>query len=298
MGLFDARETRHHIDAIVRYFNTQPINTPAAKKLRVEFVAWHNNLGYFDKISDATAQQASNRRNAFNVANAESAAEAEAVKELLVRGVTREEMKGQPRIADSAGNYPRQKGITVASAASKSISYGARPTIRKGSKGEAVKAWQTIIGVTADGSFGPNTEKITKNWQKEHGLVADGVVGAASWSAALGGKSAPKMSLEEASLVPVAPLGTAASFAPTGTVAQLKSISVPKPAKPAKRAPLPLAIAASKPVKTAKVTPSQSPAVAAISAPSGFPKPATIAKAAGGTLAAGVAIGLIKKLLF
>ena len=50
-------------------------------------------------------------------------------------------------------------------------------TIKKGSKGNAVKVWQIIIGTTADGIFGSGTESITKTWQKNHGLTADGIVG-------------------------------------------------------------------------------------------------------------------------
>lgn len=58
-------------------------------------------------------------------------------------------------------------------------------TIKKSSKGNAVKVWQIIIGVTADGNFGSGTESATKTWQSNHGLTADGVVGAKSWKAGL-----------------------------------------------------------------------------------------------------------------
>lgn len=58
-------------------------------------------------------------------------------------------------------------------------------TIKKGSKGNAVKVWQIIIGTTVDGIFGSGTESITKTWQKNHGLTADGIVGKNSWKAGL-----------------------------------------------------------------------------------------------------------------
>lgn len=58
-------------------------------------------------------------------------------------------------------------------------------TIRKGSKGNDVKTWQGVIGAKpVDGIFGVGTEQATKNWQKSKGLVADGIVGPASWAAA------------------------------------------------------------------------------------------------------------------
>lgn len=58
-------------------------------------------------------------------------------------------------------------------------------TIKKGSKGNAVKVWQIIIGAAADGNFGSGTESATKTWQKNHGLTQDGVVGKNSWKAGL-----------------------------------------------------------------------------------------------------------------
>lgn len=58
-------------------------------------------------------------------------------------------------------------------------------TIKRGSKGKAVKVWQIIVGATPDGSFGSGTESKTKNWQASHGLTADGIVGPKSWKAGL-----------------------------------------------------------------------------------------------------------------
>lgn len=58
-------------------------------------------------------------------------------------------------------------------------------TIKKGSKGNAVKVWQIIIGAAADGNFGSGTESATKTWQSNHGLAADGIVGKMSWKAGL-----------------------------------------------------------------------------------------------------------------
>jgi putative chitinase len=49
--------------------------------------------------------------------------------------------------------------------------------IRVGSRGETVKAVQAKLGLTADGAFGPGTERAIKAWQTANGLTADGVVG-------------------------------------------------------------------------------------------------------------------------
>lgn len=60
------------------------------------------------------------------------------------------------------------------------------PTLKKGSKGKAVKVWQVILGIEVTGSFGENTDKATKDFQKKNKLEADGVVGKFTWSAGLG----------------------------------------------------------------------------------------------------------------
>lgn len=57
--------------------------------------------------------------------------------------------------------------------------------IRKGSKGNAVKIWQIIVGATVDGDFGSDTDAKTRTFQKNHGLTVDGIVGAKSWKAGL-----------------------------------------------------------------------------------------------------------------
>jgi putative chitinase len=59
-------------------------------------------------------------------------------------------------------------------------------TLRRGSKGEAVKRMQAKLGLTADGDFGPGTEAALKKWQAENGLTADGVVGPKTLAKLLG----------------------------------------------------------------------------------------------------------------
>ena len=66
-----------------------------------------------------------------------------------------------------------------------------KPTLKKGSKGEYVTLLQTKLlqkGYDlgkwgADGDFGSQTEKAVKEFQADHGLKADGVVGQGTWDA-------------------------------------------------------------------------------------------------------------------
>jgi len=59
-----------------------------------------------------------------------------------------------------------------------------KPTLRLGDTGEAVEAWQRIVGAVPDGKFGPRTELVTMDWQTAHGLKPDGIVGPKTWGAA------------------------------------------------------------------------------------------------------------------
>lgn len=96
--------------------------------------------------------------------------------------------------APSAGIANEAQGGTItqkASTAKKASDYISEvakkmTTLKKGSKGKAVKVWQTILGnVTIDGDFGSRTHAATVAWQKTHGLTADGIVGQCTWTAGL-----------------------------------------------------------------------------------------------------------------
>ncbi len=68
------------------------------------------------------------------------------------------------------------------------------PVLKKGAKGDEVKALQALLigygyscgdsGV--DGSFGGATDKAVRAYQKDHGLEVDGSVGPATWGSLLG----------------------------------------------------------------------------------------------------------------
>ena len=64
------------------------------------------------------------------------------------------------------------------------------PTLKKGSKNEYVRAWQTFLNLNGydcgmnDGIFGSKTEKAVKAWQKAHPECgkADGIIGPKTWA--------------------------------------------------------------------------------------------------------------------
>lgn len=56
-------------------------------------------------------------------------------------------------------------------------------TLKLGSKGKLVESLQTFLGLVADGDFGSKTDTAVKKWQKDNGLISDGVVGPMTWNA-------------------------------------------------------------------------------------------------------------------
>jgi putative chitinase len=58
--------------------------------------------------------------------------------------------------------------------------------LKIGSKGDDVKKLQEKLGLSADGAFGPGTEKAVKKWQIDNDLAADGIVGEGTWNKMFG----------------------------------------------------------------------------------------------------------------
>ena len=74
--------------------------------------------------------------------------------------------------------------------------------LKVGSKGDDVKKLQTKLGLTADGSFGPGTEKAVKAWQTANGLKADGIVGDGTWAKMFAGESTATPVAKPAVVIP------------------------------------------------------------------------------------------------
>jgi hypothetical protein len=49
--------------------------------------------------------------------------------------------------------------------------------LKRGSTGPSVRYIQTVLGIKADGQFGPITDRAVRAFQKTHGLKVDGIVG-------------------------------------------------------------------------------------------------------------------------
>jgi peptidoglycan hydrolase-like protein with peptidoglycan-binding domain len=88
-----------------------------------------------------------------------------------------------------------------------------------GTVGEAVKKLQQALGVTADGRFGPATQKALRDFQAKNGLDADGLAGPATLAKVSGFKEMTAEVVkksEPAGSAPAAPTAGAAPGATTG----------------------------------------------------------------------------------
>jgi peptidoglycan hydrolase-like protein with peptidoglycan-binding domain len=234
--------------AINDYFNRQPGKTQAAKDAKASWAAWWKGLSFISKsFTGSTLEEATKRRISFDAANGEVARQNDG-------GLTPEEQKyfaNMPSV-DVTGLTPEaakakvadaNKKVTVSPPASLlAVTYG---TIRQGSKGDAVKKWQTILGIKPiDGNFGPATTTATIAWQKAHAIKADGNVGPATWTAALGTSEKAKEAVTDLLVAAVTKPTPAASaqnqnFDINNAVAQLNTPVASKPAVTQNQIPAP-----------------------------------------------------------
>lgn len=92
-------------------------------------------------------------------------------------------------------NLPLLSKVGSSDAPAKASTTPAQPAAKKafspiknGSKGAGVKTVQTLLGIKADGSFGPGTEAAVKSFQKSKGLKVTGIVDQATLKAMKEGK--------------------------------------------------------------------------------------------------------------
>jgi peptidoglycan hydrolase-like protein with peptidoglycan-binding domain len=81
-------------------------------------------------------------------------------------------LRPRPVVEAPAGGPPRAPGPAAA-----------RPTLRRGAEGPLVVELQELLGISADGSFGPQTERAVRRFQAGNALAVDGVVGPRTWEA-------------------------------------------------------------------------------------------------------------------
>jgi hypothetical protein len=90
-----------------------------------------------------------------------------------------------------------------------------RPTLRRGARGDLVRQVQEKINVEVDGIFGAGTEAALRQFQRDHDLVPDGIVGPRTWASLDEGPAvAPAVVADRAALSPVARIVEIAAASP------------------------------------------------------------------------------------
>jgi putative chitinase len=84
---------------------------------------------------------------------------------------------GDIGLADRQQRYNNAIRVLSSSSPAPTSNVNLNETIRVGSRGDTVRAVQSKLGITADGVFGPGTDRAVREWQAANGLVADGIVG-------------------------------------------------------------------------------------------------------------------------
>lgn len=251
------------LDAINRFMRTTPIKPLPNGKTNAEafqikdaFIRWYDNLGYLDK--NATGQtvydEARTRRNQFNIANAVTPQAKADVRDVIMTGVSTEEMKGKekPIVDGATGRVGTQvKKPTVAPTPSAMPNANTpktgvtRQTLVIGTRGPDVDVWQKFVGISpTTGYYGEATAGKTRNWQTAWNnshpgdkISVDGKVGPQTWMRAFPETQPTPSKIDQA-------------FAPSPTPLN------PNPSKPKPQAAKPSS-GSSKPASPAPKTPVQ-----------------------------------------
>lgn len=94
------------MEAIDRYMRTQPMKTSEAAKVHDDWIVWYDGLSWWSRSMDGEVyDEARNRRNKFNRANAVSRTEKAATERIITEGASTEELAGGLDRRLSTGEY-------------------------------------------------------------------------------------------------------------------------------------------------------------------------------------------------
>lgn len=95
--------------------------------------------------------------------------------------------------------------------------------LKNGSRGEDVKKLQEKLGLSADGVFGPGTEKKVKEWQSQNGLTPDGIVGDGTWAKMFGQSQPVSTTVSQTTSIPASSFKLSAlkGHIPDSVIAQI-----------------------------------------------------------------------------
>lgn len=94
-----------------------------------------------------------------------------------------------PGTASAVRSFQQSRGLGVDGVIGPSTWSALIVVLRQGDQGNAVRALQSELRISVDGSFGSGTASAVRSFQQSNGLSVDGVVGPATWQALVAGTS-------------------------------------------------------------------------------------------------------------
>ena len=92
-----------------------------------------------------------------------------------------------PGTTSAVRSFQQSRGLGVDGVIGPSTWSALIVVLRQGDQGDAVRALQSELNISVDGSFGSGTASAVRSFQQSNGLSVDGVVGAATWQALVAG---------------------------------------------------------------------------------------------------------------
>ncbi len=135
------------------------------------------------------------RRNGRDLASEEIWEESVMRARLKRRAVAHRPLLSQARsltvslVAAAATAAAPAAGLAHPRSSSGGVASAKRSVLELGDRGSRVTKLQRLLGITADGVFGPQTRKAVRSFQQKRGLTVDGIVGPQTWSALTSGGS-------------------------------------------------------------------------------------------------------------
>jgi len=113
LGFHGLLSNSDDMNAINDYMMATPAVTPTAVGLKDQWVSWWSNLGMFSNFGTTNYDEARNRRNTFDLANATTAAQVAQVRAVMTQGQSTEQDSGDTDRRLSTGMMPNPPLIPV-----------------------------------------------------------------------------------------------------------------------------------------------------------------------------------------
>lgn len=159
---------RAHLNHLAAYTGLNVVGTPHGRYNTVARLSWAGTITTVEQLGARWAPSSSYGTDIVKMV--------EELNEVAGQNVENSNSKEAP------DRLPTQDGESTAVRPAVTSS-SPLPVLRRGARGPHVATLQETLGISADGIFGPQTERAVRVFQQAHGLLVDGVVGPQTWGA-------------------------------------------------------------------------------------------------------------------